>query len=1064
MSLRQKNSPSTKAIGPSPSKDSNNPFAAKNYNTMKRLAAFSDKRKRVKRPKKRGPFLDSSCASDTGSNTSSGNESEDSSSQGSNDTHIQAKITQSIPRKGPSSVPTPSSLRTGRPTIQGVRALLANRQTTQQNAVSKGPSFLASTIKATPTTSVANHPRRMQPQIGSRQHASLEATKSQHEAWPKEKGPPSGIRSKSGSEAQSMIRTNSTAFKATCSRPSKAIPTTMLRSTHSARNPHLPSRATVSGSKYEVLRPTSKHDNASNSPMALAPNVVSRLTKPDGVTSGRVKSSTQPPGSTGRVGGLLGDIRQNDQPCDSTSRQNIEPSMGLEKSTARATGLYKQPYSSTSSSHVSAECKSQTERKAGQGPRHAVVTDRRLDVGDTGAGSQTSARSQTTNARRSVNPSERSQLQTLNATSPAKKRKFELVAIEPLEHSTLSTERPPMTSRPQTFVAHSQSPASVKDKSTRGSFAISGTYSQSYKSYTSLGTASMTAKPTSTLAAPSSSETSQRSSASATASRRTARAPGAMESHNLLERPKSVLPYEVPKAVDGSVSATKSDMPPSILSSVPASTRGSREKGLRSSIITTTTHPEDKQPTSKVDINSLRPEIRSDVPAQLKISSASTEQASNTSATHRSVTTPAATGYKSTSGTKHESITSGPPLQRDSAQNKVLEEKNERLVQKDGDGETLVDSGSLPPKLQIPEKASTLAKEDTPQPSARSAPSDPRLFDPRLPNPRSSVVPDPTDPPKEAIIPEAPAEPKLVLGSNSSTELRSTMKQAAQDERLAATATTPAILSVRRDMLSPEVTSVIDLSASAALPKNAEPFFEYSIHQKIWSGAGDATPDASSELSSSCTNVDEANAQAKRIYDHLHEQYQQYMSVHFSESSSKRDENGCDQLVGTFAPVDHPGKKSFLQVWVRRALVSTYAGQTPKDVKYTSFVSKTVYVLRLFKLMCVPTESERDETVADYVRVHHPHSRTECYTTLGGANRAAKNLQVELSHKSNPSHMDTVWQSKDLAELNQKVMDLEAAGDGEAKYWKSNFNASGLGSDRYELLVEMVTLCGPRNL
>ncbi|OAK97127.1 hypothetical protein IQ06DRAFT_350826 [Phaeosphaeriaceae sp. SRC1lsM3a] len=795
--------------------------------------------------------------------------------------------------------------------------------------------------------------------------------------------------------------------------------------------------------------------------MALAPNFVSRLTKPDGVTDGRAKFSTQPPESTGFVGGLLGDIRQNDQPSDSTSRQNTDPSMGQEDSTARTAGLYKHLYTSTSSSHVSAKHKSQMERKTGQGPMHAVVTNPGLVVGDIDAGSQISARSQTPNARRSVTLRDRPQLQTSNATSSAKKRNFKLVATEQLEHNTLSTATSPMKTRPSTLVAHPQSPASIKGKSTRGSFATSGASSQSYPSDTSLGTASVTTKPTSAPGARSSSETSQRSSASAPASRRTVRAPGAMESHSLLEQPKSRLPYEVPKAVEGSVSATESDMPPSILS---RSTRVSREKDFRTSIITATTHPEDKQPAVKVDINAPRSEIRSDVPAQLKIPKASTEQASNTSATHRSGTTPAATGYKSTSGNKNKSITSGPSSQPDNALNKVLKEKNRRLAQENGDVGTLTDSGSLPPKLQIPEKASELAKKDTPQPSTRSKPSDPKLLYPRTPNPRSSVVPSPTDPKKHPIIQEAPAEPKPVLASNFSAALTMAKKQAAQDERSAVTENTPAILSVRRDMLSPEVTSVIDLSTSAAPPKNAEPFFEYSIHQKIWSGAGDATPDAGSELSSSCTNVDEANAQAKRIYDHLHEQYQQYLSVHFSESSSKRDENGCDQLVGTFAPVDHPGKKCFLQVWVRRALVSTYAGQTPKDVKYTSFISKTVYVLRLFKLMCVPTESEGDKTVADYVRVHHPHSRTECYTTLGGANRAAKNLQVELSHKSNPSHMDTVWQSKDLAELNQRVMDLEAAGDGEAKYWKSSFNASGLGSDRYELLVEMVTLCGPRNL
>ncbi|KAH7408540.1 hypothetical protein DE146DRAFT_378541 [Phaeosphaeria sp. MPI-PUGE-AT-0046c] len=262
-----------------------------------------------------------------------------------------------------------------------------------------------------------------------------------------------------------------------------------------------------------------------------------------------------------------------------------------------------------------------------------------------------------------------------------------------------------------------------------------------------------------------------------------------------------------------------------------------------------------------------------------------------------------------------------------------------------------------------------------------------------------------------------------------------------------------------------EVPPRMDLSTSTALPKDAEPFFEYSVLHDIRFSAANAPSDTALELSSSYTNVDEANAQAKRIFDCLRAQYQQHLSVHFSESTSKRDEEGCDQLVGTFASVDQPTKKSFLKIWVRRALVSTYAGRTPAEVKHTSFISKTVYVLRLFKLVSVTAGSEVDDSAtADYVRVHQPHSRTECYTTLSGANRAAKSLQVELSHEPNPNSANAPWQNKNLADLNQKAMELEAADEGEEKYWTSKFNAGVLGSDRYELLVVKVGLCGPRNL
>jgi hypothetical protein len=262
-------------------------------------------------------------------------------------------------------------------------------------------------------------------------------------------------------------------------------------------------------------------------------------------------------------------------------------------------------------------------------------------------------------------------------------------------------------------------------------------------------------------------------------------------------------------------------------------------------------------------------------------------------------------------------------------------------------------------------------------------------------------------------------------------------------------------------------TPVTILSTSPTLAPDAEPYFEYSIFQKIWLESEDESSATARELTSlPCTNIDEANDQAEKLFNDALHQYKQHFRVQFIEWTNRLDEHGCNALTGTFAPNEYPTKKSRMKLWVQRDQVSVYAGRGEKDLKCTSFIAKTLYVVRLFKLVPATTDSDTDDTTepAKSTRVYHPLPCTECYTTLEAANRAAKNLQIELSHKTNPNNLDKLWQIQNLAQLNRRMRDLAEAETEEEKYWKSEFNGSGLGSATFELMVERVGLCGPRNL
>lgn len=281
--------------------------------------------------------------------------------------------------------------------------------------------------------------------------------------------------------------------------------------------------------------------------------------------------------------------------------------------------------------------------------------------------------------------------------------------------------------------------------------------------------------------------------------------------------------------------------------------------------------------------------------------------------------------------------------------------------------------------------------------------------------------------------------------------------------------TAPETKPVERKPITHEgnLSPLIVLSNSPAVPGDAEPYFEYSVFRKIWSDTDGESSIVAAEITlAPCTNIEEANAHTEALFNDARQQYQQHFEVQFSEWVNKPDEHGCNVFVGTFAPIDHPSKKSWMKYWVRRDQVSAHAGRTAEDLKNTSFVAKTIYVLRLFRLQTAITDSEIEEASNDVpaTRVYQSLPRTECYTTLDAANRAAKSLQVELSHKQNPSPLENIWQTTNLADLSKKVSELQQAKDEDGKYWKSEFNGSGLGSATFELIVEKAGLCGPRNL
>lgn len=98
------------------------------------------------------------------------------------------------------------------------------------------------------------------------------------------------------------------------------------------------------------------------------------------------------------------------------------------------------------------------------------------------------------------------------------------------------------------------------------------------------------------------------------------------------------------------------------------------------------------------------------------------------------------------------------------------------------------------------------------------------------------------------------------------------------------------------------------------------------------------------------------------------------------------------------------------------------------------------------------------------VRVHQPVPCTQGYTTLHAANNAAAELQIEMAHRSHPKNaLDVQWKERNKRELRRKVTELDEK-EGDEGLWKSEFSEAKVGGEKFEMVVERVRICGPRNV
>lgn len=266
-------------------------------------------------------------------------------------------------------------------------------------------------------------------------------------------------------------------------------------------------------------------------------------------------------------------------------------------------------------------------------------------------------------------------------------------------------------------------------------------------------------------------------------------------------------------------------------------------------------------------------------------------------------------------------------------------------------------------------------------------------------------------------------------------------------------------------MNKPQEIQLLPMAGSA----DAEPYFEYSIFERRWSDQQDEYDVKEvGVILRPFIDVNEANNQVEQLFQRVREDDVWQTQNTLSDWTSKRDEYGCLICKASFAKFDNPYQEHFVKIWVQRDYVSKLANQTAQELKPTSFISSTAYILRLFKIVTPFEGSDTEGTVEDAcspIRIYQPLIRSEVYTTLYMANRAARDQQLELSHEKDPKNLLTLkWQEQNLKALNEKLRALSSTKDSEGVCWESRFNGYGMGGDQFELLVEKAGICGPRNL
>lgn len=290
--------------------------------------------------------------------------------------------------------------------------------------------------------------------------------------------------------------------------------------------------------------------------------------------------------------------------------------------------------------------------------------------------------------------------------------------------------------------------------------------------------------------------------------------------------------------------------------------------------------------------------------------------------------------------------------------------------------------------------------------------------------------------------------------------------------------------------LRPEVVSESSRHSTAMLATSEEtsPLFQYTIWQKFYfNELEEASATPVQIMSRAYTNIDEANKQAKALIEAIRN-FTRFYGANIENWYEMRDKHDCISFSGSFTTTNEEKEmeKKYHKIWVEQQLVWRPGARVPNGK--TPFINKTIYILRLCKLhfpdedMSSPSPSpstspaltpahrpkptpirERLSLTSPSILFLLPSPLTETYTVLDLANRAARRLQVALSHKRNPiSEAEKKWQEEDNRKLRDQVHALDPTLGGVEGCWKSEFN--GLGGERYGLVVEECGVGGPRNI
>ncbi|KAF2657202.1 hypothetical protein K491DRAFT_677375 [Lophiostoma macrostomum CBS 122681] len=310
----------------------------------------------------------------------------------------------------------------------------------------------------------------------------------------------------------------------------------------------------------------------------------------------------------------------------------------------------------------------------------------------------------------------------------------------------------------------------------------------------------------------------------------------------------------------------------------------------------------------------------------------------------------------------------------------------------------------------------------------------------------------------------APSTKQEVTEASTTTQNTATQKTATQNTAMPDTAAQTTGAATMLVATRPSAGNPPSTPAQVSPPPT---IFAYTIWERLFSETDQSTSTnpATQIVSRAYTDLDHANAQAERRIDAtLH--HPTFYTIQFQDWQKTRDENDCVTFLATFTNLQDRGKKHYHKIWVARSAEP----QTPTDavIPRTPFINKTLYILRLAKVLEADDEDEDAPPALEFQSLATPEMRarglfSELMTVLGDANRAARRLQIALSHMKNPgTEAEKIWQENDDRRLREKMHALDSGVGGKAGLWESEFN--GLGGERFRLVVEEVGVSGPRNV